>query len=640
MVKGELARFQLFSRRALLVGAAETALGLLLAGRLGQLAIVEGERYRLRSEQNRIALRPLAPPRGLILDRDGRPLAANRLDYRVRLVPEETDGVDRMLARLAALLDLEEADLAVVRRRLARRNPRERGVLVKGHLSWEQFARLNVALPGLKGVEATAGLAREYPIQAAGVHVVGYVGAPSRDELDGDPLLQLPDMRVGKRGIERGFEPVLRGQAGVLKIEVDAYGRLVRELERETGTPGADVQLTIDRGLQTWVAKRLGEESAGVVAIDLKDGGILAYASSPGFDPNLFVSGISRENWQALLKDPRRPLIDKCGGGLYPPGSTIKPIVALAALHYGVVRPDETIVCTGEYAFGDNVWHCWKHEGHGPVDLVQAIAQSCDVYFYAIARRLGIERIAAALRAFGLGQAYALGIPGQKPGLVPDPEWAYGARGRPWQAGETLNVGIGQGALLANPLQMAVAAARLASRRLDLIPRLVHAVGGVPVSDQSGVPDAENRFGPIAPHHWMLVHAGLRAAVAPGGTAPHARLPRRLGGLAGKTGTAQIRRISDAERERAIKEQDRPWRERHHAWFIAHAPARRPRYALAVLVEHGGGGAHAAAPLARDVMRYILEHPPKAPRVRARQPAVAGAEAGAAERTRSGERSG
>jgi len=625
-VKGELARFQLFSRRALLVGAAEVALGLLLAGRLGQLAILEGERYRLRSDQNRIALRPLAPPRGLILDREGRPLAANRLDYRVRLVPEESDGVDGMLARLAALLNLDERDLAVVRRRLARRNPRERGVLVKDHLDWEQFARLNVALPGLKGVEATAGLAREYPIGAAGVHVVGYVGAPSRDELDGDPLLRLPDMRVGKRGTERGFEPVLRGQAGVLKIEVDAYGRLVRELEREAGTPGANVQLTIDRSLQAWIADRLGEESAGVVAIDIKDGGILAYASSPGFDPNLFVSGISRENWQALLKDPRRPLIDKCGAGLYPPGSTIKPIVALAALHHGVVGPDEKVVCTGKYAFGDNVWHCWKHEGHGPVDLVQAIAQSCDVYFYVIAQRLGIDRIAAALRAFGLGRAYALGIPGQKKGLVPDPEWAYGARGQPWQAGETLNVGIGQGALLANPLQMAVAAARLASRRLDLVPRLVHAVGGVPLQDDAD--DSSKRLlGPIAPHHWRLVHAGLQAAVAPGGTAPHAQLPRRLGGLAGKTGTAQVRRISAAERERAIKEQDRPWRERHHAWFIAHAPVQKPRYALAVLVEHGGGGASAAAPLARDVMRYILEHPPKAPRVRPHDPLVAGIEA-------------
>lgn len=623
-MKGELARFQLFSRRALLVGAAETALGLLLAGRLGQLAIIEGERYRLRSDQNRIALRPLAPPRGLILDREARPLAANRLDYRVRLVPEEADDVEVMLARLAALLDLDKADLVAVRRRLARRNPRERGVLVKSNLSWEQFARLNVALPGLKGVEATAGLAREYPIEAAGVHVVGYVGAPSREELDGDPLLQLPDMRVGKRGIERGFEPVLRGRAGVLKIEVDAYGRLVRELEREAGTPGADVQLTIDRALQAWVARRLGEESAAVVALDLMDGGILAYASSPGFDPNLFVGGISRENWQALLKDPRRPLIDKCGGGLYPPGSTIKPILALAALHHGVVSPEERIVCTGEYAFGDNVWHCWKHEGHGPVDLVRAIAQSCDVYFYVIAQRLGIERIAAALRAFGLGRLHPLGIPGQKKGLVPDPAWARGARGQPWQAGETLNVGIGQGALLANPLQMAVAAARLAARRLDLAPRLVHAVGGVPLREESAL-KTDAAFGPIASHHWMLVHEGLRAAVAPGGTAPHAQLPRHLGGLAGKTGTAQVRRISDAERERTTPEHERPWRERHHAWFIAHAPTRRPRYALAVLVEHGGGGARAAAPIARDVMRRILEHPPGPLRTRAGQPAMAGA---------------
>ena len=612
MMKGELARFQIFSRRALLLGAAEGALALLLAGRLGQLAIIDGERYRLRSERNRIALRPLPPPRGLILDRAGRTLAGNRLNYQARIIPEETDGLEEMLLRLVELLELDAADLAAVRRRLRRRNPRERGVIVKENLSWEQFARLNVALPGLKGVEATAGLAREYPMEGAGVHVIGYVAAPAKDELDGDPVLQLPDMRVGKSGIEKTFEPVLRGRAGVVKIEIDAHGRLVRELEREAGTPGAPVQLTIDRALQEWVTDRLGEESAAVVVLDLADGGVLAYVSNPGFDPNLFVRGISQENWNALLKDPRRPLLDKCGGGAYPPGSTVKPIVALAALHHGIVRPDEKVVCRGKYRFGDNVWHCWRHEGHGPVDVVDAIARSCDVFFYEMAQRLGIERIAAALRDFGLGRAHPLGIGDQKAGLVPDPDWAYGATGRHWQGGETLNVGIGQGALLATPLQMAVAAARLATRQLDFTPRLVHGVGGVPVPmDAEDVPSGE--LAAAREEHWELVEKGLRAAVAPGGTAPHAQIPRRLGRLAGKTGTAQVRRISDEDRESDRSESDRPWHERHHAWFIAHAPARGARYAVAVLIEHGGGGAAAAAPVARDILRHILENPPARP---------------------------
>ncbi len=615
-MKAERERSRHFTRRALLLAGGQGLLTVVLAGRLYHLAVIEGERYRTRAEANRIALRLLAPPRGEIVDREGRPLATNRRDYRLFLIPEQAGDLARTLAKLKRILPISAADERRLLERIGRSRP-DRPVTVAQDLPWETFAAANVAVPDLPGVLPDAGLTRWYPDGPVAAHAVGYVGPPAADEMDGDPLLGVPGFRVGKRGIEKTYDPALRGRAGTLRVEVNAYGRVIRELERREGIPGSQVRLALDLDLQRAAIRRLGEESAAVVLIDLADGGVRVHASSPGFDPNAFNLGISRENWQAMLKDPRRPLVDKCVGGLYPPGSTIKPVVALAGLHYGVISPREKIVCTGDYPYGDNVWHCWKKGGHGPVSMVGAIARSCDVYFYELARRLGIERLARFLELFGLGRRHVLGVGGEQAGLVPTPAWSLAVRGHPWRGGETLNVGIGQGALLANPLQIAVMGGILATGRFGIAPRLVEAVDGAPV-ERKGASAGVAAFGgepppEIDPAHWRVVRLGMERVLRPGGTAHHARLPKELGRMAGKTGTAQVRRITAAERAEDRSQEDRPWHERHHAWFVGHAPLVRPRYAIAVLVEHGGGGGHAAAPIARDLMIEALRRDRGAP---------------------------
>ncbi|RMF14428.1 MAG: penicillin-binding protein 2 [Alphaproteobacteria bacterium] len=611
-MKAERERSRRFTRRALLLAGAQGALTTLLAGRLYYLAVVEGERYRTRAEANRIALRLLAPPRGEIVDRQGRPIATNRRDYRLFLIPEQAGDLAATLVKLKRVLPISPGEERRLIARIRRSRP-DRPVTVAQNLPWDRFAAANVAAPDLPGIIPDAGLTRWYPDGALNAHAVGYVGPPAPDEMDGDPLLGVPGFRIGKRGIEKTYDKVLRGRAGGLRVEVNAYGRVIRELDRREGTPGAEVKLSLDLDLQRAAVRRLGEESGAIALVDLKDDSLCVYVSSPGFDPNAFNLGISRENWQAMLKDPRRPLIDKCAAGLYPPGSTIKPVVALAALHYGVTSPEEKIVCTGDYPYGDNVWHCWKKHGHGPVSMIDGIARSCDVYFYELAQRLGIERLARFLTLFGLGRRHVLGVGNEQAGLVPTPAWSRAVRGLPWHGGETLNVGIGQGALMASPLQLAVMSAMLATGRRNMSPRIVAAVDGVPLESAGDPLATEEEAGvDIDADHWRVVRSGMEHVLRSGGTAHHARLPRKLGRMAGKTGTAQVRRITDADRAEDRAQSDRPWQERHHAWFIGYAPVSRPRYAISVLVEHGGGGSHAAAPVARDLMIEALQRESRA----------------------------
>lgn len=600
-------RYRQFTRRALIAGGAQAALFTVLAGRMYYLGVVESSQYKVLAEENRVSLRWLAPERGEIVDRFGRRIAGNRRDFRIFLVPEQAGDIEDTLARLGEIVKLSEGSLQRIRRRISRQRAFV-PVTVAQNLSWDEFARINVESVNLPGVSPDAGETRLYPDGELAAHVVGYVGPVSDTEMGDDPVLQLPGFKVGKSGLERSFEDTLRGAAGDRRVEVNAYGRIVRELTRNEGEPGAQLALTLDKELQRHTVERLGEESAAVVVMDVKTGDLLVQASTPAFNPNDFNLGISHENWNALLKDPRKPLINKVLQGQYPPGSTFKMGVLLAGLEAGMIDPTEEVFCNGKHDRGDRTFHCWKDEGHGKVNLNTALAQSCDIYLYVLAERIGIDRISAMARKLGLGEAFDVGVPGQAEGLVPSREWKLATSGEPWRIGETLIVGIGQGALLATPLQLAVMTARLASGKA-VRPRLIHAQGGAvtetPAFESLG----------LSPGNLRLVRQGMKDVMGLKGTAYASRLTGKGKyknmSMAGKTGTSQVRRITEAERlEGPSSYKERPWRQRDHALFVAFAPADKPRYAISIIVEHGGGGASVAAPIGRDVMRKTLELDP------------------------------
>jgi penicillin-binding protein 2 len=608
-------RLRAFSRRALLLGAGQLGLFGLLAGRLYYLQVVSADEYALLADENRINHRLLPPARGRIFDRHGVTLARNSPTYRVLVIREQTENLRATLDALARLIPLPAARIEEVIAESGRRR-RFVPIIVRGDLNWTEVSRIAINAPDLPGVALDAGLLRDYPASQITAHVLGYVAPVSERELNGDPLLELPEFRTGKNGIERVYDEALRGRAGLSRFEVNALGREIKELYRHDGEPGHDLTLTLDLDLQRHVHHRLSNElSASAVVVDVHSGDVLALVSVPTFDPAGFTNGLSNDSWRELTTNPKTPLVNKAIAGQYPPGSTFKMIVALAALEGGVAGPDHEIHCPGFTQLGRHKFHCWKRWGHGPLKLVDALAQSCDVYFYDLARRVGVDAIAAMARRFGLGQTLAIDLPGERPGLVPDRAWKQATLGVPWQLGETLVIGIGQGFMQATPLQLAVMAARIANGGRAIRPRLVRAdpepAAGLEPPPAMGISDWSFRF----------VRQGMYEVVnSERGTARSARLSNPDVALAGKTGTSQVRRISHAERVTGVrKNEDKSWEERDHALFVAFAPYREPRYAVAVVVEHGGSGSQAAAPIARDILAKAIELNP----TRARPPLTA-----------------
>ena len=596
-LRTEAEREQVFSRRALLMGGGMGLVGATLLARMSYLALFEGEKYRLASEDNRVSLRLIPPRRGWIVDRAGLPLAANAPDYGLELLPEQVDDLEATLRAIMAVLPLTRDDLARIRADFAT-GPRTTPVAVAHGLAWPQFAALNVRLPDLPGVVPVQSFGRVYAGGPAFAHLLGYMAAPTPEQYqrDRDPLLIFPGFKLGKDGIERTQDAVLRGRPGARRVEVTARGRIVRELDTQADVPGTNVRLTIDRGLQSYAARRLGNESASVIVMDCQSGDVLCLLSAPAYDPNVFSTRVPTKLWADLQSSDAHPLINKSAQGLYPPGSTFKMVTALAALKAGIT-PEASVNCRGVYRFGRGLWHCHSRRGHGHVDLHSAIPQSCDVYFYTYGRAAGNQAIADMARVFGLGQKFDLPLPGQAAGIVPDAAWKTKRYGKDWTVAETLNAAIGQGYLIANPLQLAVMAARLASgRRIE--PRLL-ADGPRVAAPSLGIPEA----------HLALVRQGMSDVVnGRGGTATRSRVMVDGIVMAGKTGTAQVRRISMAERRRGIRRQEAvPWKYRDHALFVAFAPVDNPRYAVSVIVEHGMHGGTAAAPVARDVLTYLFE---------------------------------
>ena len=584
-----------FSRRAVLIGGGQAGLFGLLLWRLRQLQIVESSEYRLLSDENRITMQLVAPARGAIYDRFGRTVAEDRENLRIIVIPAFCKDLTATLDAVSRIVPVSAADKDRVRR-AARRQSGYFPVLVTEGLTWRQFTLLSVLAPQLSGVRTDRATYRRYRHARSMAHVVGYVGMADKAEIDEDPIMRVPGFRTGKAGIEKGLDRELRGAPGTIKYEVDAHGRVIRELGATPSVRGKDLVLTIDQELQAIALKRIeGLRVASIVVIDVVTGGILVMASYPTFDPNEIAFKVDRRRWTELARDKDHPLENRALRGMYPPGSTFKVVTALAGLAAGVIMPSERMTCPGGYVFGRRRFRCWKSHGGG-IDLHEALKQSCDVYFYETVKRVGIDRLAVTSRELGLGQIYDLALAGQKQGIVPDTAWKRARFGQPWYPGETISCGIGQGYVSTTPLQLAVATARVATGRA-VVPRLL-----VP-NDRELEPAPLLNIDPV---HLELVRAGMVAVVnEKGGIAVRSALPLADVQMAGKTGTSQV--IS-AKNQHKLK----GWDGETHALFIAYAPVGSPRYAAACVVEHGGGGSRAAAPVVRDLMTEILLRDPAA----------------------------
>ena len=601
----EKLRQQMFSRRAVLLGAGQTAAFGILGARMYYLQVLEADQYALAADENRINYRIVPPLRGRILDRFGSVLASNRENFQIIVIPEETTNLEDTLTRISDIVPLSEHDSKKVLNR-ARRQRAFVPITVMENLTWSQFSEISVRGPSLPGVLPQMGATRQYRYGKEFAHIIGYVSTANESEADGDPLLLMPGFHVGKNGVEKTHDLDLRGKSGTRKVEVNAGGRVIRELDQIESESGEDVVLTVDMEVQRYAMERLEGESAAMAAIDVRNGEILSLVSAPGFDANAFVGGINTKLWEQLTTDKYNPLLNKALKGQYPPGSTFKMVVALAALENGIVTPRDRVSCYGRYRFGNHDFHCWKRRGHGRMDMHNAIKQSCDIYFYDVAKRVGIDRIAEMAHKLGLGQTLGFDIYGAKGGAIPSKGWKMAHLSQPWYQGETLVAGIGQGYVLTTPLQLAVMTARIANGGYAVDPHIVRSVGS-----RSLVPSIVPKLD-ISEESMRIIHAGMNGVVnEPRGTAGRSRIDYNGITMAGKTGTSQVRRITKAERARGItKNSQLPWHRRDHALFVCYAPVDNPRYAVSVVVEHGGGGSRAAAPVAKDIMLKILERDP------------------------------
>lgn len=598
------------TRRGLLLGGGQAAFIGALGLRMRFLQVEQADQFRLLAEENRINIRLIPPARGEIFDRNGKILAQNEPSYRITMVREDARDVDLVIQRLSQLIELDDDALNRAMAEMQRSAP-FLPVTIADRISWQDMSRVAVNAPALPGITPEVGLSRIYPQTSDFAHVVGYVGPVSDYDLskieDPDQLLRIPRFQIGKVGLEAKREEQLRGKAGAKRVEVNAVGRVMRELDRREGVAGADLQLTMDHDLQRYVQARLGKQSASAVVIDCQSGDLLALASAPTFDPNMFVRGISVADYKQLTDNKYRPLAAKSVQGVYPPGSTFKMVTALAGLQDGIISTEDKVKCVGHLEVSDRKFHCWKRAGHGQVDLQTSLRESCDVYYYDVALKVGIEKISAMAKKLGLGVKHDLPLSAVARGLAPTKAWKQENRGSGWVIGDTVNASIGQGYMLASPLNLAVMTARIATGR-DVTPRLVKSVNGIEQpSGRGGKMDLNEN------HLRQIRKAMYAVSNSRRGTAFGSRIVEDTFRMAGKTGTSQVRNITTAERARGvIRNDDLPWERRDHALFVSFAPYDNPRIAVAVVVEHGGGGSTAAAPIARDITLQALygEDPP------------------------------
>ncbi len=606
------------TRRAALMSLGGIGMFGILGARLYNLQVTNAEDYIALSEDNRFNYNMLLPSRGQILDRHGEALAVNIPNYRIVLIPERTPNIDEALAAVSDVIDIDERALKRIHRDI-KSNPKFVPITIQDNVEWEKFASLNMGIYDLPGVVPEVAEGRNYPNNGIFAHTLGYIGraGDSDVEADDDPLLRQPTFRIGKTGVEAAEDKKLRGASGRLKVEVNAMGRIVREWPdpKDAARPGKDVFLTLDAHLQKFSAEQFEDDSGGISVIDCMTGELRTLLSMPSFDANLFVNGLTQSDMDQLNNDPKRPQFNKVIGGGYPPASTYKMVVMLAALESRMIDPNDDVFCVGKLRLGNRTFHCWKRQGHGRMDMREALKQSCDTYFYEIAQVIGVSKIADMGKRLGLGQTFGIGIAGEKSGIVPDEDWKQERLGAAWRMGDTLNASIGQGFVLTTPLQLSVMTARLARGTEAITPSLIIGQDIKPFDSLD-----------IDPRHLAYVRDAMYSVCEePGGTAYRAD-SLGLGGpkMAGKTGTGQVRGISLSERAEGVRKNDEvPWELRDHSIFVGYAPYDQPRFAVGTIVEHGGSGSGRAANITRAVLSEALKRDGLGPR--SQSPAATGA---------------
>ena len=592
---------QSISRRSMLLGLGGVGAFSVLAARLYYLQVMKSENYQVLSEENRFNYNITIPERGRILDRYGTPLATNKQDFRLVIIPERVKDIDATLARIDRISPLSQATRKRIKKDI-REHAKFVPILVDEHLDWNVFSALNMKLPELPGVIPMVGQGRHYPFKGTFAHVLGYVGkaSPKALENDKDPLLRQPTFRMGKTGVEQVADLALRGKSGRQKVEVNAFGRTVRVWNNNEAKsdPGQDVWLTLDAQLQEFAARQFGKESGAAVVMDVMTGELRTLLSMPLYDGNLFVSGLSSRQMRVLNNDPKRPQFNKALSGGYPPASTFKMTVMLTALRLEAISPTQKVTCRGKIRMGSRTFHCWKERGHGRVDMHDALKQSCDVYFYDLIQRLDMSEVKKTAHQLGLGQVFDIGLGGQSRGVVPDADWKLQNVKEGWRTGDSLNASIGQGFVLLTPLQLAVMTARIANGQYAVNPTLI-------VGDELSTYDDLG----MDPAHIGFVQNAMHAVCSvPGGSAYNIDgLGVQGVEMAGKTGTGQVRGISIADRlSGAFKNTELEWKYRDHSIFVGYAPYSAPRFAASVLVEHGGSGARKAANICRAILGKAL----------------------------------
>ena len=596
------------SRRMFILSSLKAAIFVAIISRLFYLQISENIKWKTLSDKNRLREWRTVPQRGIIKDHFGKEIAKNTQVFQLHMIPEDVTNLEGLFFRLSKIINFDKRTQNNLIKKLKKRKPWET-IIVSDNLTWEEFSRLNLFLHEMQGIKPVVAVARKYLEDGSSSHILGYVSEVSVEDLENSSLLReinVPGLKTGKNGLEKSLNEGMIGQPGLQRFEVNAHGKRIKELKFIQGTPGKNYRTTLDIEVQKYAGELLKEKSGSICIMDIYTGDLVAMVSSPTFDANKFVHGIASKDWQDLINNEKKPLINKSIAGLYPPGSTIKPLVALSALENDVISPNTLRECRGSIELYGHKYHCWKEKGHGVVNLREAIKQSCDIYFYEVARRLGVDRLAITANKFGLGSKVLNILNEERSGLVPSTQWKIKNIGKGWVLGETLLAGIGQGYFQATPLQLCLMSAQLANGGYKIEPKIIHNEQASQLNqDVSG--DIFAQLYRNQENVKFVLDAQYGATNEPMGTSYRSRHVKSEYIFAGKTGTSQTRTITAEERKLKLKQKDLPYKRRDHALFTAFAPYKNPQYAISIVIEHGGTGSSAAAPIAKKIIKKVLD---------------------------------
>ena len=602
-ISDNVKKINLINRRLFIVTTAKIVVFLGLSARLYSLQVKDKKKYLTLSDKNRIRESKLPPIRGEFYDYFGKIIAGNNEVYQLHLVPEQVEDFRYVSLRLKSILNLSDREFKRLLKKKNEVKPWDT-IVVSDNLTWEQFSRVNSYLYELAGVKSVLSIIREYPYKDNYTHVLGYISqANEKDLIENEDVKEkfVPGLRVGKTGLEKAFEKELLGVNDIQRFEVNAYGKKINQIELQKGSKGKNIRLTLDTEIQKYCSELLADRAGSICVMDIYSGEIVAMQSSPSFDPNLFLFGINQDDWQLIKNNPLKPLVNKTISGRYSPGSTIKPIVALSALENGIINPQFTVKCEGKVEMYGQTYHCWKKKGHGFVSLKNAMKQSCDTYFYEIARRLGVDKLSETARKFGLGEKVFENLfHNEKKGLVPNTEWKKNVLGKGWLLGETMITGIGQGYIQTTPIQLCLMTAQIANGGYKIYPKIT-------VNQNN---DFIDKFEPLFKNkkNIKIIQESIFSSTNEVmGTSYSSRIDDPKYRFAGKTGTAQVKRITEEERELDLKTSEIPYEQRDHALYVAYGPYENPRYSLSIIIEHGGSGGTTAAPIAKKLFKLIID---------------------------------